>query len=155
MVAITATNSASPSLQAALLRSRVDQAQRDADQAEAQARSLRAQADEAEDQATKDRGLAGSLSTQARQLQAAANSRSAASTELPAQRQNFLAQAGTYVRAGSTSEVPAQTQDFLIRLYSATSEKFAASGNALKAIDALPVINAQGQATGRILNLSA
>jgi hypothetical protein len=43
----------------------------------------------------------------------------------------------------------------LVRMYSATSAQFAASGNALKNQGAQPVVNTQGQTTGRILNLSA
>ena len=49
MAALAATNSATPSLQATLLRSRVEAARREADQAESYAQSLRVQAD-AQDQ---------------------------------------------------------------------------------------------------------
>ena len=45
MVAVAATNSATPSLQSALLRSRVDAARREADRAESHAENLRQQAD--------------------------------------------------------------------------------------------------------------
>ena len=48
MVAIAATNSATPSLQTTLIRSRLEQARRQADQAEAYAEELRTQADEQE-----------------------------------------------------------------------------------------------------------
>ena len=48
MVAISATNSATPSLQSALGSSKLAQAKREADQAEATAQNLRAQADAAE-----------------------------------------------------------------------------------------------------------
>jgi hypothetical protein len=48
-----------------------------------------------------------------------------------------------------------KTQAFLVGLYSATSESRAANGNALKRnANAQAVINTQGHATGRILNLS-
>lgn len=53
MVAISATNSATPSLQLALGRSRLVQARREADQTEANAQNLRQQADSAELQAQK------------------------------------------------------------------------------------------------------
>ena len=46
MVAIGATNSATPSLQSVLGRARVEQARREADQAEANAQTLRQQADQ-------------------------------------------------------------------------------------------------------------
>ena len=53
------------------------------------------------------------------------------------------------------SEVPVKVQNFIENLYRATSQKRADSGNALKSnADAPPVINTQGQATGRILNLA-
>ena len=133
MVAITATSSATPLLQAAVLRSKMEQAQREADRADAEAKSLQTQADDAERQANEERGLVRDLASQSRQLQSA-----------------------TYSRNAATPEVPMKTQDFLVRLYGATSGKFAAGGNALKAnANAAPVVNAQGQATGRILNLSA
>lgn len=53
MVAISATNSATPSLQLALGRSKLAQAKREADQAEAKAENLRSQADAAEVDAQK------------------------------------------------------------------------------------------------------
>ncbi|MBK7002563.1 MAG: hypothetical protein IPH35_22195 [Rhodoferax sp.] len=52
MVAITSINSATPSIQAALGRARLAQAQREAEQAEANAKDLRAQADQAEQEST-------------------------------------------------------------------------------------------------------
>ncbi len=134
MVAITATNTASPSLQSVLNRSRVDQAMREADQAEANAQNLRAQANEEERKAQDGQEKARTLTAQGREADA------------------------TYLSSikGKTSEVPEQTRDFLVRMYKASSQKFAANGNALKSnADAPPVVNSQGQATGRIVNLSA
>ena len=134
MVAITATNSATPSLQASLNGARLEQTRREADQAEANAKDLRSEADAAEDEAQKDRNKVQQLT-------------------IDSQHQDT-----TYAQQlrASTSAVPAQTQDFLERLYKATSQKFAASGNALKTnASAAPVLNAQGQATGRILNTQA
>jgi hypothetical protein len=55
MVAITATNSATPSLQSVLARAHLEQAQREANQAEANAHSLRTQADAAENDAQQSR----------------------------------------------------------------------------------------------------
>lgn len=134
MVAITATNSAVTTLQSLLSKSRVEQAQREADMAESRAKDLRSQADNEDRTAQQDQARANSLS----------------------QQNNVMA--ATYASAlkASTSEVPAQTQDFLVRLYKATSQKFADSGNSLKTnANAAPVVNMQGQATGRIVNVSA
>ena len=134
MVAITATNSATPSLQTVLNKTRIDQARREADQAEANAQSLRAQANEEERRAQDGQERVRSLSSQSPQKDA------------------------TYTSAikAKVSEVPATTQDFMERLYKATSQKFADTGNALKTdAEAPPVVNSQGQSTGRILNLSA
>jgi hypothetical protein len=133
MVAITATNSAVTTLQSMLSKSRVEQAQRDADLAEARARDLRAQANAEDQKAQQNQQKVRTLSEENNAL------------------------ATTYAAAikANTSEVPAQTQDFLVRLYKATSQKFADSGNALKTdANAAPVLNAQGQATGRIVNVS-
>jgi len=134
VVAITATYSATSSLQTVLNKSRIDQARREADQAEANAQSLRAQANEEERRAQDGQERVRSLSNQTKQQDA------------------------TYTSAikANVSEVPATTQDFMARLYKATSQKFADSGNALKEdAEATPVVNSQGQSTGRILNLSA
>ncbi len=132
MVAITATNSATPSLQAALGRAKLAQAQRDASQAEDNAKQLRAQADQAETQ---------SQQSQERVNQIASNNRQQANTY------------GAPSRARA-SEVPVKVQDFIESMYRATTQKRLDSGNALKSdANTPPVINSQGQATGRILNL--
>lgn len=134
MVAITATSTSSPSLQSVLNRSRIERARREADQAETNAQQLRAQADAEERKAQQGQEKVRELTAQGRQTD------------------------NTYTAAvkGNTSAVPTQTQDFLVRLYKATSQKFADNGNALKSnSNAGPVVNAQGQATGRILNTSA
>ena len=67
MVAITATSNATPSLQSVLNRSRVEQARREADQAEASAQNLRAQANEEERKAQQSQDKVRSLTAQARQ----------------------------------------------------------------------------------------
>ena len=118
MVAITATSNTSPSLQSVLSRSRIEQARREADQAEANAQQLRRQADAEEGKAQQGQSRVRELTAQGRQSDA------------------------TYTSAvkTSTSAVPAEIQDFLVRLYKS---------------NAAPVVNAQGQATGRIVNTSA
>lgn len=134
MVAITATNSATPSVQASLGRARLEQARREADQAEANARDLRAQADEAEQQAQSSQD----------------NVRKVAASNLRAE--------STYAAPSNTrpSEVPVQVQNLVEKMYAATSEQRAQSGNPLKTnANSVPVVNAQGQATGRIVNISA
>ena len=63
----------------------------------------------------------------------------------------------TYTSAvkGRTAEVSPATQDFVERMYKATSQKFAESGNPLKtSANSSPVINVQGQSTGRIVNIA-
>lgn len=134
MVAITATNSATPSVQASVGRVRLAQARREAEQAEANARDLRSQADDAERQAQSSQENVRWVSSQNRQEDA------------------------TYAqpRASSTSEVPIKVQKYIEQMYSATSERLAESGNALEDnVNATPVVNTQGQATGRIVNVTA
>lgn len=133
MVAITATNSATPSLQAALGRAKLAQAQREANQAEDNASQLRAQVNQAEQQSQRSQDKVAQVASTVRQ------------------------QDSTYDAPSRphASEVPVKVQNLIENLYRATSQKRADSGNALKnAVDAPPVINSQGQATGRILNLS-
>jgi chromosome segregation ATPase len=134
MVAITATNSATPSIQASLGKARLEQARNEAAQAESNARDLRAQADAAEQEAQ----------------QSQENVRKIAS--------NVQNMAATYDRPRDTSsqEVPAKVQKLIEQMYSATSEKRTLSGNPLKADSSTPaVVNSQGQRTGRIVNISA
>lgn len=134
MVSITATNSANPPRQISSGRARLEQARREADQAEATAKDLRAQADEAEQQARHSQDNVRKVSARARE------------------------EAATYSqpRDRSTSEVPLEVQKLIEQMYSATTEKRALSGNPLKTnADAPPVVNIQGQATGRIVNISA
>lgn len=134
MVAITATSSATPTALLALGRARLEQARREADLAEPNPQSYRSQADGAEIGAQKSQGNVRNVATRNARFDA-----------------TYTSQV-----SGSTSEVPKKTQDFLVDMYTAASEKFAASGNALKANpNSPPVVNAQGQATGRIVNVSA
>jgi type II secretory pathway component HofQ len=134
MATIAATSSATPSLQSVLNQSRVEQARREADQAEAKAQTLRSEADTQERIAQEGQDKVRSLTAQGRQQDA------------------------TYMSAikSRSAVVPKQTQDFLERLYQATSQTFASKGNALKSqANAGPVLNGVGQFTGRIVNLQA
>ena len=134
MVAISATNSATPSQASAISRNRLEQARRDAGQAETRAQNLRAQADAAELDAQKSQGRVRDLASRSQQ----ADPTYAPQVE------------------GDKSEVTAKTQDFLVGMYSATSENRTASGNPLKTSpNSAPVLNIQGQSTGRIVNISA
>jgi hypothetical protein len=67
MATIASANSATPSLQATLSRTRVVQARREAEVAEATAQDLRSRAEQAERQATDSQGRASSLSRRADQ----------------------------------------------------------------------------------------
>lgn len=125
MVAISATNSATPSQASAISRNRLEQARRDAGQAEARAQNLRAQADAAELDAQKSQGRVRDLASRSQQ----------ADPTYDPQIQ------------GGKSEIPPKTQDFLVGMY---------SSNALKtSTNSAPVLNIQGQSTGRIVNISA
>jgi multidrug efflux pump subunit AcrA (membrane-fusion protein) len=133
-MAIAATNSATPSLQATLNKGRLEQAKREAETAETKVEALQQQTEQAEQEVQAKRENVRELST-----------RSALEDT------TYIGQ----LRAARSSVAPA-TQDFLVRMYTATSAQFAASGNALKSsLSARPFINTQGQPTGRIVNLSA
>ncbi len=139
-VAISATNSATPSIQASLAQARLAQAQREADQAEANAKDLRAQADDAEQQAQASDDNVQKVASQNRQESL---SRLDASTY-------------TAITRNTSAEVPIKVQNMIVQMYNATSTHRTQSGNPLKTVaNAPPVINSQGQATGRIVNVSA
>jgi len=135
MVALAATNSATPSLQSTLIRSRLEAARREMAEAESNVRELRAQADAAETELVKRQDQVRTLADQSRQTDPTYQSRAQARTQ---------------------SAVPVQTQELLFGLYSATSARRQADGNGLKSNPtAAPVLNTQGQATGRIVNVRA
>jgi len=68
MVAISATNSATPSLRQVLGGARVAQARREVDQAEANAKTLRQQADQAESEVQQSQGRLRDLSQRSQQM---------------------------------------------------------------------------------------
>jgi hypothetical protein len=132
MWSLASTNSATVSLQSTLNRSRIEQARREADRAEAKAQSLRSEADAQERIAQQGQERVRAL--------AAGQSRTSDATYASAVK--------------GRSKVPEATQDFMARLYKASAQSSAANGNALKdPIDANPVLNGVGQFTGRIVNL--
>ena len=135
MVAITATTSATPSIQAvAMGKARLEQAQRVAEQAETTAKDLRVQADSAEQQAQQSQENVRKISSDIQHEEA------------------------TYARPreSTLTEVPVKVQKLIEQMYNATSDKRTQSGNPLKThSNSPPVVNGQGQRTGRILNVSS
>jgi hypothetical protein len=134
MAGIASTNSATPSMQSALIRGRLEAARREAQQAQANVQELRAQVDAAETESQKRQEKVRTLSGEASQADPTYSARQQA----------------------SSTAVPVKTQEFIVGLFNATSDKRVATGASLKANPAAsPVINNQGQATGRIVNVSA
>lgn len=129
MVAITATNSATPSLQATLSQTRLRQARREADQAEATAQGLRAQADNAESAA---QGSHGRVRTMAA---------------------NVAFASPTYQAKRETGR-GSENQDLMVDMYQRFAALSGNGGNPLQGVNLPnPVQNAQGQTIGRIVNL--
>ncbi len=132
MALISATSTATPSLQSVLSKSRLTQARQQANQAEANAEDLRTRVDQAEQEASQSQARVQALSRQ----------------------QNDP----TYRPKSSRSEggFSAQTQEVLVTSYAATASSRAVS-NSLLRTDALasPVTNSQGNLTGRIVDLQA
>jgi hypothetical protein len=143
MVAITATHASTPLQPVPPSRARLEQARRQADQAEANARQLRALADQAEVESQQSQSKVSTLSTQVAQESKAAQVQASDST--------YTAQ----VKPGASTQTQ-QVQDFLVRISAVALNKFSFPENPLKsATNGAPVLNAQGQSTGRIVNLSA
>ena len=137
MAAIAATSSATPSLQTNLIRSRLEAARREASQAQATVQRLRVEVDTAQAESDQRNNKVRTLSRQA----------------------NPSSQADpTYRPRLQTAPqvVPVKTQELLIGLYNATNSKRQVAGESLKNNpNAPPVLNSQGQVTGRIVDLSA
>jgi hypothetical protein len=133
MVAIAATSSATPSLQSVLLKVRLEQAKREADQAESNAQDLQAQADIAESQAMQSRGKVRNLTNKAQQPD-------------PTYQPQLQ---------GQQSELSPKIQEALVSLHNSTRPNQSGSGIAIDtSLTPAPVLNSQGQSTGRIVNLS-
>lgn len=133
MVAITATSYATPPAQAWAAQSRVEQARREADQAEARARQLRGQANEAEQDAQKGQARVSALSAQAAQTD------STYSTQLQQQ---------------VASSAAKQTQAVLAPVSTAVNNQFGFPANPLKSGNSGWPAMLQGKSSGRIVNLS-
>ncbi len=131
---ISATNSATPSLQSVLSQSRLAQARQQASQAEANAADLRTRATKAEQDAAQSQGRVQALSRQQGQASPIYSEKAPRSD-------------------GGFSP---QTQEVLVNAYAASAANRAASQSTLKTnVMASPVTNAQGNLTGRIVDLKA
>lgn len=134
MVTITATNTATTTLQSAFNSARLDRTRRQADDARGEMASAQEETDRAEQYLQDKRDRLRSSATYSALIDT-----------------TYISQ----LRAHRSAVAPA-TQEFLLRMYAATSAKFAATGNALKSsLNARPFINTLGQATGRIVDLTA
>ncbi len=132
MVAITATNSATPSLRASLSNTRLQQARREAEQAESKAQDLRAQADDAESEAQRSQGRVRALTTN--------------STDPTYQAK----------RKPSPSGLQPENQALLVDLYQRSAALRGTGVNPLQtSTPPYPMQNTQGQTTGRIVNVRA
>lgn len=134
MAALAATNSAIPSLQATLTMTRLQVARREAHQAESSVRQLRADLEVAQNKSDQRQTNVRRLTDQSRQSDP------------------------TYTRQiqAKAADVPIQAQAIVLGLYQTTNARQVAEGNGLPSVPAAaPVINTQGQATGRIVNISA
>jgi len=140
MAALAATNSATSSatqaLQSSLVRSRLEVARREAEQAQANVRNLQTQVNAAETESQKRQDQVLTLSNQAQQADPTYSS--ALSSE-------------------TAAAEPTQTQTYLSGLFNATQAKKQLSST-LPTTDfaaTASVVNGQGQTTGRIVNISA
>nr|WP_315463512.1 hypothetical protein [uncultured Rhodoferax sp.] len=133
-MAIAATHSATPSLQMTLNKARLEQAKREALKAEDELEALQLEAEQTEQEVYARRMTVRELDARVAWEDTTYNSQ---------------------LRA-TRSSVPPATQDFLVRMYTATSLKFAASGNPLRSsLNSRPYTNTLGQSTGRIVDLAA
>lgn len=133
MVAITATNSTTPSLQASLSKTRLQQARREAEQAESVAQNLRAQVTNAESEVQRSQGRVRALTA------------SGPTAEPTYRAPNETAPSG----------LRPENQNLLVDLYQRASALRGPASNPLLATNAPPVQNTQGQTTGRIVNVRA
>lgn len=134
MVSIAATNTATPSLQSAFNMVRLDYTKRQAEDARSAKESAEQETERAEQYLRDKRDKLRSSATYSALIDT-----------------TYVSQ----LRAARSAVAPA-TQEFLVRMYAATSAKFAATGNALKSsLNSRPFINTFGQPTGRIIDLVA
>ena len=131
MVAITATNYATPSTQAWTGRAQLQQARQAAEQAQARARQLRQQASQAEQEAEQGQARVGTLSAQLAQSSQFAPT---SSTRQPAQSAPAAASDSTYTRQLQQERAAArarQTQEALVPVATAAANGFKPVSNPL------------------------
>ena len=134
MVALAATNSATPSLPRTLILSRLEAARREADQAQANLQNLRAQVDAAEAESQNRQDRVRSLSSQASQADPTY---------------------ATRVQTGSSAP-PVRTQPLLSGLNDTNNLERQTFRNGFNIKPGTAsVFNTQGLASGRIVNISA
>lgn len=134
MATISATSTSATAIQASLAKTRLAQALREADQAQSTANDLRAKADNADREAQQKQNNVRDLAARSRQLDV------------------------TYDRQlrSNKAELPLKTQDLLANLYSSTNQINALKGATdEKSASPFIIVNSQGQATGRIVNVTA
>lgn len=135
MVAIAATSYATPSAQVLQSRARLDQARRDADQAESNAKQLRTQADAAEQELQTDQTKVTTLTNQVEQSQSTYS---------------------VQVSSKATSALVTQAQNFLAPTVAVAANNFSFPSNPLKSYaGATPLGQLLAQRSGRIVNLTA
>ncbi|NCP40071.1 MAG: hypothetical protein GW848_06150 [Rhodoferax sp.] len=143
MVTLAAINSATPSLQSMLIRSRVEQARREADQAEAYAQTLRQQADEQERVGQDARGRAQTLETGAPTQQNTPDTGARA-----ANRTTSSTSAVTQVRPNEPTYLQALSGVFKVAQPLLAMDLSATQKNVVKS----SLFDAASTATGRLLN---
>ena len=134
MVALAATNSATPSLPRTLILSRLEAARREADQAQANVQNLRAQVDAAEATAQNSQDKVRNLASQANQADPTYNLRvKPDQSMLPVKAEQFL-----YGREDTSKKAEPPTTTVFKNMF-----------------DTAPFFNTQGLAAGRIVDISA
>ncbi len=133
MVAISAISYATPPSQAWQGQARVEQARREADQAETRARRLRSQATQAEQDAQKSQARVSALTAQVAQTDSTYR---------------------TQLQQKITGSAAKQTQAVLAPVATVASNQFSFPSNPLKAGNNVWSIILQGKSSGRIVNLS-
>jgi len=134
MVALAATNSATPSLTRTLIPSRLEAARLEADQAQANVQNLRAQVDAAETSAQNSQNKVRNLASQANQADPTYNLR----------------------LKPDQSVLPVKAEQFLYGQDDTSKKEEPPTNNVFKNIfDTAPVFNTKGLAAGRIVNISA
>lgn len=141
MASISTTSSASPAAQFGWQQAKLQQAKRNADQAEATARSLLGQARDAQRVADRAQDNARDIGRQADRAQATAG-----------QARQGLAMIQS---AGRMETQISRVADRVVDRDAGSSVAAASSGKTATAAQASPVVNTQGQVTGKVIDTTA